>query len=60
MCGFLLKKGKISHLTVAKRRWFFLISSVPVNGEKEGTEKVSQSDLPSIFRLDTIYYFAYE
>ena len=60
ICGFLMKKGKVAKLSVAKKRWFFMISSVTINGDKDGVEKINQSDIPSVFKLDSIYYFAYE
>lgn len=32
ICGFLMKKGKNTTLSRSKKRWFIMISSVPVNG----------------------------
>jgi hypothetical protein len=60
ICGFLMKKGKLAKLTVAKKRWFFMISSVIINGTKEDGNRINQADIPSVFRLDSMYYFAYD
>lgn len=55
-----MKKGKHAKLTVAKKRWFFMISSVVINGDKVDGERINQSDVPSVFKLDAIYYFKYD
>ena len=34
ICGFLQKKGKLAEVTRAKRRWFIMIASVPINGDE--------------------------
>jgi hypothetical protein len=48
-----MKKGKLAKLTVAKKRWFFLISSIPLNkNENPLLQGPQQSDLPSVFSLD--------
>ncbi|CAD8088562.1 unnamed protein product [Paramecium primaurelia] len=59
-CGFLYKKGKIASLTKAKRRWFIIISSISLLGDDAQIQGPSQSDLPDPFKLDHIYYFAYD
>lgn len=55
-----MKKGKLAKLTVAKKRWFFMVSSVIINGEKDENSRINQADIPSVFKLDNIYYFAYD
>ncbi|CAD8162978.1 unnamed protein product [Paramecium octaurelia] len=59
-CGFLYKKGKIASLTKAKRRWFIIISSVSLLGDDANIQGPVQSDIPYPFKLDHLYYFAYE
>lgn len=59
-CGFLLKKGKMAKLTKAKKRWFILISSVSLLGDDSNIQGPTSSDIPDAFKLNYLYYFAYE
>ncbi|CAD8093295.1 unnamed protein product [Paramecium sonneborni] len=59
-CGFLYKKGKIASLTKAKRRWFIIISSISLLGDDANIQGPHQSDIPDPFKLDHLYYFAYD
>jgi len=49
MCGFLMKKGALNKVTVAKKRWFLLIASVPINGEMADIDKIK---LPDVLKHD--------
>jgi hypothetical protein len=55
-----MKKGANSKVTVAKKRWFILFGSAPLNGEQDDGDRIQSSDLAGIFKLDHIYYFKYD
>jgi hypothetical protein len=44
-----MKKGALNKLTVAKKRWFLLIASVPINGEKPENDRIK---LPDVLKHD--------
>ncbi|CAD8178630.1 unnamed protein product [Paramecium pentaurelia] len=60
ICGFLMKKGKNTTFTRAKKRWFIMMSSVCITGQETDKVGPTQADIPDTFQLDTIYYFAYD
>lgn len=55
-----MKKGKLAKVTRAKTRWFIMISSVALNGEPVDKPGPTQNDIPDTFKMNTIYYFAYD
>jgi len=61
--GFLDKKKRgVSLLESSQRRWFFLISSRPLNSKDyyEKEHNLDSSSLPWWLKFDTLYYFAFE
>lgn len=56
--GFLMKKHKSDYLF--QKRWFFLISSRPVNDIDYEKDDWMVCKNPSGIQLDTLYYYCFE
>ena len=58
MFGFLRKRSK-GHLKYFINRWWFLISSRPLNMEDflEDDHVLQETELPPLYEFDTMYYY---
>ena len=61
MFGFLNKLMRSAKVPIYVERWYFLISSRPLNSIDflNDSEVLQEAKLPPLFEFDTIYYYLF-